>query len=266
VGREAPLDALARDLASGELSRRSALKRLAAAGLGIGAALGPAGAAEALGGGCPGDRVKCDGKCCPKNARCRRGKCKCKRGFTKCGRKCVDTDTSVKHCGACADPCAAGETCVDGVCTPPASCSDAFKNGNETDVDCGGPDCPKCADSKACLSGTDCLSGACVGNVCAAASCADAIQNGQETDIDCGGPDCPGCVDGQMCVAHSDCQSGNCVGGICVAQGAVCGNGIVEAGEECDDGGTNDGDGCSSFCAVEPGWQCTGSPSVCTPI
>jgi TonB family protein len=29
---------------------------------------------------------------------------------------------------------------------------------------------------------------------------------------------------------------------------AVCGNGILEAGEQCDDGNTSDGDGCSSTC------------------
>nr|HEX4315222.1 DUF4215 domain-containing protein [Kofleriaceae bacterium] len=35
--------------------------------------------------------------------------------------------------------------------------------------------------------------------------------------------------------------------------GAVCGNGIVEAGETCDDGNTTDGDGCSSTCQTETG-------------
>ncbi|MFO8057367.1 MAG: DUF4215 domain-containing protein [bacterium] len=32
------------------------------------------------------------------------------------------------------------------------------------------------------------------------------------------------------------------------AHAGVCGNGIVEAGEECDDGNTRDGDGCDSLC------------------
>lgn len=31
----------------------------------------------------------------------------------------------------------------------------------------------------------------------------------------------------------------------------VCGNGIVEAGEQCDDGNTTNGDGCSSTCQLE---------------
>ena len=33
---------------------------------------------------------------------------------------------------------------------------------------------------------------------------------------------------------------------------AVCGNGTVEAGEQCDDGNTADGDGCDSNCQIEP--------------
>ena len=35
-------------------------------------------------------------------------------------------------------------------------------------------------------------------------------------------------------------------------QGSVCGNGVVEADEICDDGGTSDGDGCSSFLHATP--------------
>ncbi|HOR52545.1 MAG TPA: hypothetical protein PLE51_02680, partial [Candidatus Pacearchaeota archaeon] len=47
--------------------------------------------------------------------------------------------------------------------------------------------------------------------------------------------------------------------------GAVCGNGIREAGEACDDGNERSGDGCSyPNCAVESGYTCdTGSPSCC---
>ncbi len=45
----------------------------------------------------------------------------------------------------------------------------------------------------------------------------------------------------------------------------VCGNSIVEAGEECDDGNVDEGDGCTDLCSPEPGWTCEGSPSICTP-
>ncbi|MCA9551916.1 MAG: DUF4215 domain-containing protein, partial [Myxococcales bacterium] len=48
--------------------------------------------------------------------------------------------------------------------------------------------------------------------------------------------------------------------------GITCGDGIISAGETCDDGATVSGDGCSDMCAVEPGYACTGAPSVCTTL
>lgn len=47
--------------------------------------------------------------------------------------------------------------------------------------------------------------------------------------------------------------------------GPVCGNGTVEAGEQCDDGNTNNGDGCSSTCQHEAtlaGELCTNCTAV----
>ena len=47
---------------------------------------------------------------------------------------------------------------------------------------------------------------------------------------------------------------------------ASCGNGIVEAAEQCDDGGIANADGCSAQCRIESGFTCTGlQPSVCQP-
>ncbi|CAI2386795.1 unnamed protein product [Moneuplotes crassus] len=46
-----------------------------------------------------------------------------------------------------------------------------------------------------------------------------------------------------------------------------CGDGILYGTEECDDGNESSGDGCSSSCIVEPGYQCTRenstTPDVC---
>jgi cysteine-rich repeat protein len=46
---------------------------------------------------------------------------------------------------------------------------------------------------------------------------------------------------------------------------AVCGDKrwICEPPEQCDDGNLIDGDGCDSHCRVEPGFQCSGEPSMC---
>ncbi len=48
--------------------------------------------------------------------------------------------------------------------------------------------------------------------------------------------------------------------------GPICGDGLINGSDACDDGGVADGDGCSSGCAVEPDWQCSGEPSVCTAV
>jgi cysteine-rich repeat protein len=43
-----------------------------------------------------------------------------------------------------------------------------------------------------------------------------------------------------------------------------CGDGILVAGEQCDDGDLDPGDGCDAACQIEAGYQCSGAPSVCT--
>ncbi|MDH7444114.1 GEVED domain-containing protein [Aquimarina sp. 2201CG14-23] len=52
------------------------------------------------------------------------------------------------------------------------TCNDGIQNGNETGVDCDGPDCNPCTVDP---------------------TCNDGIQNGNETGVDCGGPDCTPC-------------------------------------------------------------------------
>jgi len=39
--------------------------------------------------------------------------------------------------------------------------------------------------------------------------------------------------------------------------GALCGNSVLDPAEQCDDGNTNNGDGCSATCQTEAGWACT---------
>lgn len=44
-----------------------------------------------------------------------------------------------------------------------STCSDNEKNGDETDKDCGGPECSACNTGSACLTGTDCATKICAG-------------------------------------------------------------------------------------------------------
>lgn len=59
-------------------------------------------------------------------------------------------------------------------------------------------------------------------------------------------------------------SAGGGMGGM--MQGPVCGDGQTEGAEECDDQDTASGDGCSSTCTIESGFNCDGEPSVCTPV
>lgn len=47
-----------------------------------------------------------------------------------------------------------------------ATCHDRKRNGRETDVDCGGGKCPRCAIGKVCLVANDCASGTCASGRC----------------------------------------------------------------------------------------------------
>lgn len=62
---------------------------------------------------------------------------------------------------------------------------------------------------------------------------------------------CAGQPDGTPCEAAG--RSGLCDAGTCIAG---CGDGVADAGEECDDGNRTDNDGCSTLCIVEtPRWS-----------
>ena len=97
------------------------------------------------------------------------------------------------------------------------TCDDGIQNGDETDVDCGGPDCPACP------------------------TCDDGIQNGDETGIDCGGPDCPDCPTCDDGIQNGDETGIDCGGSNCIpcceleiieiiVEQTTCGedNGLVE--------------------------------------
>ena len=121
-----------------------------------------------------------------------------------------------------------GGTCVDHICYPP-QCSDQMLNGNESDIDCGGPTCPHCDTGQGCVANSDCTSKVCKAKVCQAPTCMDMTANGDETDVDCGGPTCMKCADTKMCTVAGDCISGVCMDGIC--QAPKCTDGVKNGNE-----------------------------------
>jgi hypothetical protein len=163
--------------------------------------------------------------------------------------KGTDCATGVCTNAMCCVPttCAAlGKTCgmaPDG-CLGMLDCNDNIKDGTETDVDCGGANCPQCANGKTCDVGTDCAGGTCASGTCCTLqscttlgltcgmatdgcggtlNCNDGVKDGTETDVDCGGPGmpdagvppCPPCGLGLACNLSTDCQSMVCANNVC---------------------------------------------------
>jgi len=95
-------------------------------------------------------------------------------------------------CFGCTDPSSVNfdpdVTQDDGSCF---SCSDGIMNGNETEIDCGGPDCPACP------------------------TCDDGMMNGDEEGVDCGGPDCPVCPTCDDGIMNGDEDDVDCGGSFC---------------------------------------------------
>lgn len=55
----------------------------------------------------------------------------------------------------------------EGTCSP-ATCANGLVDGQETAEDCGGQDCPSCANGLACVDDGDCLSDNCQNDICTA--------------------------------------------------------------------------------------------------
>src|SRR3989344_2998812 len=45
-----------------------------------------------------------------------------------------------------------------------------------------------------------------------------------------------------------------CVNGACIGLESNCGNGVIDYGEQCDDGNNKNGDGCTAACVKEAGF------------
>jgi len=111
------------------------------------------------------------------------------------------TDVGAEH----DTPSPDADDCTDGPRCAEPTCSDGVRNGDETDIDCGGPDCATCANGKTCVDDEDCASETCIDDFCRLPSCSDGVRNGDETDVDCGGS-CAPCEVGERCEVADDCE------------------------------------------------------------
>jgi hypothetical protein len=152
---------------------------------------------------------------------------------------CSPEGTCLDPAFACDDlrPCESGEDCKNGVCAggtcQPTSCGDHVKNGNETDIDCGGATCNPCEANKMCNMPSDCASCECgmtclpgpgcpAPTTCCGTGCADITMDpkncgscGHVCPFDvywaCSGGICkPGCGDGPPCQPGVFCCANLC--------------------------------------------------------
>jgi len=162
-----------------------------------------------------------NGQLCKAGADCASGACLAATSATgvtqppRCApATCAPVESPAPTCSVDAN-CATGK-CSGGVCV-------SVKNGDETDVDCGGSCSVKCAASKACKLNRDCASGlVCAEGVCVADNVGAAcLRNSQCSTGRCAGK--AGCQPklgvAQACVSKHDCLSAVCTAGRCTAPG-----------------------------------------------
>jgi cysteine-rich repeat protein len=230
-----------------------------------------------------------DGASCGSGMVCQSGACvavsaTCGDGVVQAGEQCDFGSGNGPGTGceaSCTFSCTmTPDSCDDGEpCDGTESCNAVTVNGATGQACAAGT---PLADGASCGSGQICVAQACVaarcgdGLVTAPEQCDDGAANGTPADgctagctyacsnaaTDCGAP--PAC---QMytCTASHTCQAAAdpaqdgmscgagkmCSAGACVPVAAGCGNGIRDAGEQCDDGNTTNLDGCDASCKFE---------------
>ncbi len=212
-----------------------------------------------------------DGNACTTNDTCADGFC-APGAPLLCEDHNVCTDDSCDPASGCVyannnapcddgNACTTGDTCAGGTCQsgPPTNCNDGNACTSDSCVPPTGcahdpvPACcttdGQCADTDQCTTNERCVNNACVsdpvscddGNVCTDDSCnpsTGCVHTNNNLS----------CDDGNVCTAND-----TCAGGVCAGTSVRCGDGILQAscGEQCDDGNTTSGDGCSATCQLE---------------
>ncbi len=242
------------------------------------------------------------------------GICEVGEDQTSCPSDCAGTPVTCNNDSICTPPETTANCPTD---CPPAACNNnGVCDTGETTANCP-TDCPAaCNNNGVCDTGettancpTDCPASCNNNGVCDAgettANCAadcpmappcneDGVCDSDETETGCPSdcpPPSPDCGNGELDGAE-ECDDGNTDDGdgcsaacrthpcyvcnnaeptVCILDcslgasccEAVCGNGFIDEGETCDDQNVTDGDGCSSDCAEEMCFSCTGQPSQC---
>ena len=193
-------------------------------------------------------------------------------GGDGCSENCLLEDT--------AGPCLANTDCESGVCDAsqaPATCEAANVCGNnlveageacdDGDILAGDGCSVTClieTGSGTCTGDADCVSGTCNTEICDPnPDCGNGVLDPLEACDDANIMGGDGCSETCLiednngpCASNSQCLNGVCdqtvSPAVCEPAG-LCGNGLIETAEGCDDGNTATNDGCNAFCQIENG-------------
>lgn len=98
-------------------------------------------------------------------------------------------------------------------------------------------------------------------------ACGDGQIGGAETCDDGNATSGDGCSASCLVEADFGCSNDEGDASRCEPiERAVCGDGLVSDGEQCDDDGTTPGDGCSDVCEIETDFACPTAGQPCEPI
>jgi fibro-slime domain-containing protein len=157
------------------------------------------------------------------------------------GKPCV----TLEYCGDGVVQQAKGEECDDGNAIPGDGCSGVCKL--EPGYACPSP-------GRTCVKTWICGNGR--------IDPGEACDDGNTVASDGCSADCTFVEPGYTCPLAANGTGGPCT----KAPANVCGDAILSGVEQCDDGNTTPGDGCSVTCTVETGWTCPTAGNACTRI
>src|SRR5512142_2003851 len=181
----------------------------------------------------------------------------CDDGNTKSGDGCSSDCKTLEPgwtCRVAGKPCT--PTCGDGVVELGKQCDDNnTNNGDGCSSTCQIEPGWSCTPA----SPSVCSAGQCGNGKVEAGEACDCGTDSSNLPSGCTGPnglfngDGTGCS--KTCTKEPICR-GTDGNGATHACTPTCGNGNIEPGEQCDDGNTVGGDGCSSACQIEDGFTC----------
>jgi len=217
----------------------------------------------------PNGSLCTDGNACTQSDTCQAGVCTGANPVTcTASDQCHDAGACNPATGVCSNPakangaacndnnaCTQSDTCQSGTCTGanPITCSASDQCHdpgvcNPASGTCSNPAKPNgsvCNDNNLCTQSDTCQSGTCTGASPVTCSASDQCHVAGTCDSATGTCSNPNAPDGTSCTLNG--STGICATGACT----LCGNGTINAGEECDDGNTVGGDGCSATCRRE---------------